>query len=956
MLNRKFIFLICVFEAAFFALCVSGAEEIDLAGKWKVKLGTDEANESVLPSQDNFQQDIRLPSSLAEHGLGEDPAVDSPWVGSIKQKEWNKKRYEPYKTDDNFKMPFWLQPKKVYMGVAWYRREVTIPQDWSGKHVELVLERPHWKTTVWIDGQKAGSRDSLSTPHVYDLTNKLKPGRHSLTVQVDNRMIVNVGPNSHSVSDHTQSNWNGLVGELKLVAKPSVWIEDLQIYPDASELQAKVNLLLGNAGNSKGEGVLSWKVLPRQLSEKGKIPELPAEEKTVRWNEEGAAVEIELAFQPGTPLWDEFSPNLYELKVALETADGAVAEKSAPFGLRDLDVVDKRLKINGRNLFLRGTLECAIFPDTGYPPTDVEYWRKIVRTCKEFGLNHIRFHSWCPPKAAFEAADELGFYYQVECASWANFGASIGNGKPLDKWLYEEGERITRAYANHPSFVMMAYGNEPAGPERANYLSKWCEYWKKHEPRCLHTSAGGWPKIPQSEFHNIYEPRIQGPGEGLRSRINARPPETMTDYSGYVAKNSRPIVSHEIGQWCAYPNFAEMKKYKGVLQPKNFEIFRDFLAKNNMEHQAEDFLMASGKLQVLCYKEEIESALRTEGFGGFQLLDLHDFPGQGTALVGVLDPFWDPKPYITADEYSRFCDATVPLARMEKRYWTEDEVFAAEIEYYNHGPAAIADALTVWRVVDENGRIALKGELSSADLPIDNGIEVGRIEFDCSELTPARKYTLVVAIQGTDIENDWGFWVFPSEVKSLESDQIEITDELGSRQLDRLAKGGKVLLMVPPAKVKSDVAIGFSSVFWNTAWTEGQAPHTLGILCDPEDAVFDSFPTDYHSDWQWWELIHGSAAMVLDDLPADLQPLVQPIDTWFRAHKLGLLFEAHVNGGKLMVCSMDLAKNLDQRLVARQLRHSIIEYMGSAAFDPQTELSAEQVASLFSRPLPASAY
>ena len=108
-----------------------------------------------------------------------------------------------------------------------------------------------------------------------------------------------------------------------------------------------------------------------------------------------------------------------------------------------------------------------------------------------------------------------------------------------------------------------------------------------------------------------------------------------------------PAVVHEMGQWCVYPNFDEVRKYTGPLKPKNFDIFHDSLAEHGMLDQWRDFLRASGKLQALCYKEEIEAALRTPGIGGFELLDLHDFPGQGTALVGVLDPFWESKGYIT---------------------------------------------------------------------------------------------------------------------------------------------------------------------------------------------------------------------------------------------------------------------------------------------------------------------
>jgi hypothetical protein len=152
--------------------------------------------------------------------------------------------------------------------------------------------------------------------------------------------------------------------------------------------------------------------------------------------------------------------------------------------------------------------------------------------------------------------------------------------------------------------------------------------------------------------------------------------------------------------------------------------------------------------------------------------------------------------------------------------------------------------------------------------------------------------------------------------------------------------------MPDPAKIKSTVQIGFSSIFWNTAWTHNQAPHTLGILCDPKHPALVEFPTEYHSNWQWWELIHGSSAMVLDGLPANLNPIVQPIDTWFENRRLGLLFEASVNGGKLLVCSMDLKNDLARRPVARQMRHSILQYMDGPAFAPKQIVTPETIRSL----------
>jgi hypothetical protein len=593
----------------------------------------------------------------------------------------------------------------------------------------------------------------------------------------------------------------------------------------------------------------------------------------------------------------------------------------------------------------------------------VASWKRIIRIAKSYGLNLIRFHSYCPPEAAFIAGDELGFYFQVETC-WANQSTTIGGGKPVDRWVYDETERILETYGNHPSFLFMPYGNEPGGKNSASYLAKYVAHFKALDSRRLWTSGSGWPQIPENQFDVTADPRIQHWGEGLKSRINAKPPETMTDYRDYIQARNVPVISHEIGQWCVYPNFAEMPKYTGYLKPKNFEIFRDSLDEHHLGGQARQFLLASGKLQTLCYKEDIESALRTPGMGGFELLDLHDFPGQGTALVGVLDPFWDDKGYVTATEYSRFCNSTVPLARLQKRVFTSDETLEADLEVAHFGPRPIS-AVTRWKLVGANGKMIAAGDFPAKTIPVDNGIPLGHIAVPLHSAITPQQCKLVVSLEERSsagnasnlkvYENDWDIWIYPPNVDTEPATDITIVDDLDATALAKLNAGGKVLLLIPPSRVKNTevnpVALGFSSIFWNTAWTGRQPPTTLGILCDPKNPALAGFPTEFHSDWQWWYLIHRASAMILDDLPADLHPTVQIVDDWVTNHRLALAFEARVARGKLMVCSIDLKNELSDDPVRRQFRSSLLNYMESKEFRPKVELKADQVRGLIS-PVP----
>lgn len=932
--------------ALMFFASYCGAEQIQsLAGNWRFELDRSDAGVQEYWFDHVLTDKIQLPGSLPAENIGDDISTNTPWMGGVKGSPWfAAPEYAKYRQPGNVKVPFWLQPNKYYSGVAWYQRDFKIPTSWKGKRVVLSLERPHWETQVWLDEKMIGTNDSLSTPHEYDF-GQLMPGKHTLTIRVDNRMVVNIGENSHAITDHTQGNWNGIVGNIELMATPPVWLDDVQVYPNLEKKSALVKVHIGNDTGKAGNGELS---VGKQT-----VP--------VTWDAQGGDASVTVALGDKAKLWDEFHLNLQHLTVTLQSPESDSREVT--FGLRDISTDGTQFTINGRKTFLRGTLECCVFPNTGHPPTDVKDWERIIRVAKSYGLNLFRFHSYCPPEAAFEAGDELGFYFQVETC-WANQSTTIGDGKPVDAWVYRETERILKAYGNHPSFVLMPYGNEPGGTDARRgkngdydykaafngYFTQYVEHFKGIDSRRLWTSASGWPQIPANQFHVTPDPRIQAWGEGLKSRINAKPPETTTDYRSYIEKRSVPVISHEIGQWCVYPDFDEIPEYTGYLKPKNFEIFRDQLDDNGMGSLAHKFLLASGKLQALCYKEDIESALRTPGMGGFELLGLNDFPGQGTALVGVLNPFWEDKGYVTAKQFRQFCNSIVPLARLAKRVFITNERVDADLEVANFGPEPMADVVTVWKLENEDGKIFANGTLPAKSVPVDNGIGLGHIGIDLKNAAAPEKYKLVVSLAGTKIENSWDVWVYPSQLPS-EPHDVLVTSKFDDKAQSCLQAGGKVLLTIPGKDVrnydKDPVKPGFSSIFWNTAWTDRQAPTTLGILCDPENPALASFPTDYFSNWQWWYLIHRAGALRLDLLPKGLNPIVRVIDDWVTAHPLGLIIEGKVGTGKLVVCGFDLTHQTNDP-VSRLMRSSLLNYMESENFSPKTELTAAQVESLIS--------
>ncbi len=920
-------------------------ERIDLSGIWRFQTDREDRGLAERWFARSLNDELRLPGSMAERGKGDEIRVNTAWTGLIVDSSWfTDPAMARFRTPGNVLVPFWLTPRKHYVGAAWYQRTVSIPRGWRGRRIVLMLERAHWHTRVWVDTSFAGEGTSLGTPHEFDLTALLSPGSHVLTVRVDNRLApVDVGSSAHSVTDHTQTNWNGIVGAIALTAAPATGIVEIGVGSDgrARSFHLRVRVARGD------DGSLPASVTVRAEGQNGTRKHVvPIRRYPVSGDADTTVVEIEHALGNRALLWDEFSPALYTVTVAVQDARGRELDRRiVRSGVRTFAANGTQFVVNGRPVMLRGTLECAIFPRTGYPPTDVGAWRRIFRQCRAFGLNHVRFHSWCPPGAAFDAADEIGVYLHVETGMWT----AVGNGAPLDRWLYDESERIIRSYGHHPSFCMLAAGNEPAGDHQERFLGGLVRYLTSHHPGRLYTGSAGWSALPENQYHVYYGPRLQAWGAGLASPINGVPPQTTTDYRSDVARFTVPIISHEVGQWCVYPDLDEISKYTGVLRAGNLEIVRATLRDHHMGHLAQKFLMASGRLQALCYKADIEALLRTPALGGFQLLDLHDFPGQGTAVIGVLNAFWETKGYIGPEEFRRFCNSTVPLARMAQLTFTDAETLHAAIDVSHFGPSALRGEQVHWQLLNSAGAVRQRGALPPCDIPTGALTTVGALRVPFTRARVPQQLTLAVRVGR--FENRWNIWVYPASVPRVDERLIRVTTFLTSGLLDTLEAGGRVLLVAPPDTAggpgRDPIAVGFSPIFWNTAWTLGQAPHTLGILCDPRHPALRSFPTESASDWQWWDALHDARAIRLPDRDPAVVPIVRLIDDWNRNRPLAVLAEFRVGRGRLLVSGIDLTGEPRSTPSRAWLRQSILSYLSEGRSIPSEALSRSDAVRLF---------
>lgn len=910
---------------------------ISLAGTWQFQMDPNDSGIGEKWYLKPLNDRIHLPGSMTENLKGDDITLKTKWTGSIFDSSWfYNPRFAKYRQPGNIKMPFWLTPPKHYVGAAWYRKEVVIPADWKSKHVTLFLERVHTDDHVWLDGTEIGTQNSMVAPHIFDLSDKITPGKHTISLCIDNRLKLDVGANSHSVTDHTQGNWNGVVGKMELIAEAPTWLDDVQVYPDLQQKTAHVKLRVKGSGNAVAKITLSAKSFNSAVARV-----IPAVSKTILLQNGQAELTIDLPMGSKMQLWDEFNPALYHLTAALTSGKNTDTQQLT-FGMHEFKADGRNFMINGHPVFLRGTVECAVFPLTGYAPTDEASWARIFKICRAYGLNHMRFHSYCPPEAAFIAADKAGFYLYVEGPSWANYSTGLGVGRPIDQFIYDEANRMATFYGNHPSFCMMGYGNEPGG-KYVDYLTKFVDYWKAKDSRRRYTGGavgGSWQIVPNNEF------QIRADARGLAWN---QQPESISDHREKIAKFNVPYVAHEMGQYCAFPDFKEIRQYTGVYKAKNFELFQEDLKDHGMADEAEKFLMASGKLQVLCYKHDMEKMMRTPGYSGFQLLSLNDYSGQGSALVGVLNALWNEKGYVTAKEFTRFCNSTVPLIRTEKFVYNSNETLKAAAELFNY--TRPMTTTINWKLTDDRGRIVRQGVLNKRKYILANCQPAGEINIPLSTIKAPGKFNLQLSVPNTSFSNNWDFWVYPATLPAVKTN-VYYTTTLDDKARQVLKDGGKVFLNGAGKVVKGkEIIQNFTPVFWNTSWFKMRPPHTLGFVCNPKHPMFADFPTAAYSQMEWWDVLKNAQVMHLEDFPASFRPIVQPIDTWFLNRRIAFIFEAKVDKGSIIVSSADLSPEVSAaRPAARQLYYSIINYMNSAAFKPTTDIAADTIDDLFKSP------
>lgn len=827
-----------------------------------------------------------------------------------------------------------LREKTKYLGAAWYQTEIMIPESLENKKIGLYLERVMWESRVYLDGQFVGREDALSVSHYYDLTGLIKTGKpHLLTMRIDNRDIHQIGPNASAYTDETQTIWNGMIGKTVLLVEDVAEIKGVII-----GCQKEKHLLFTDfylSEEFKGNGVLLLRDGEREIV------------KSCFLCEEEKHVQLQISLPEEIIFWEENKPKLYEMEIFIKQSDVSGEMNfywKHEIGIREFAVKDGVLQINEKPCFLRGNVDCCVYPETGYPPMDYESWYRICEITKSYGLNHIRFHSWCPPHAAFEAADRLGLYLQVEGPEWMDdwTGYAVGSKEDHYSYLPEESMRIVEEYSFHPSFCIFSNGNEMNGDFAL--LEQIIGQLRKRNPYLLYTLSTNWDRKASLE-DDIFIAQTAG-GIGIRGQyfLDELASGTGFCYEEGCSSQRIPVISHEIGQYAVYPDVCETDRYKGVLQPVNLKAIRKDLEKKELLQYMPDYVQASGHLAESLYKAEIEAALRTKGMGGFQLLGLHDFPGQSTATVGILNCFYESKGIVSPEEFRRYCNHTVLLADGLCFTHEEGDTLRFELDIANYSGLVLGESVVEISLIRaEDRRVIWKEEQRIAEIGHGLNKRVAHIETRLPGCTDRKeKLILHIKLKDTDIQNRWTLWVYRKE--SLKSDVREYRS-FDDEVKEKLLKGENVVIYASPERIKEIGKSTFYPVFWSPVHFESQDP--CGMVIHKEHVFFQKyFNALSYADFEWKAILENGCYMNIDMLKG-YEPMTMAVPNFFHNHKYTNLMEMQVLNGKLLICSLFGESLMTETLGERCLKNAIEDYVHSKDFAPAQRVDAEQIRELF---------
>lgn len=952
-----------------------------LNGKWHVVL------------EDGTTGQMDLPGTLDENGIGHRDVGANQWhpdavlgnaAGEI---------------DKDAPIATRFTRRHTYEGEARISRKITVP-DYGTDRLFVLAERAR-ALRLLVDGEACAvfRQGTLSTPYIFELTGAA-PGEHEFTFLSDNSypgMPKAAIYYSSAATDETQTNWNGILGECSMYTRPQNFIDSLRVYPRAVKKEEKnkaggyvLDVCVELAPGAKKVYKDAKIILQSEALAAGELEDTQTLTEIISYSGEGLAeagtdkeenpktMEIwfrDLPLRENVKLWDEDEGNLYEMAVTLdngmsaEDKGGSTAECRTRFGIRSFgDNGSGRLALNGRAIFLRGEANCAEYPETGHPPMTIPEWKEMLLKYRSYGINFVRFHSHCEPEAAFAAADELGMLLQPELSHW----------DPKDAFGTEESYRYYRAelvdllktYANHPSFVMLTLGNElqaqDEGRERMRELVRTA---KRMDPTRLYANGsnafyGEEGCDPESDFYTSQSCKdvvIRGTFSGMRGYLNENYPSADRTYDEAMAEirkeYQKPVFSFEVGQFEVLPDFEELESFHGISDPVNLKLIKKRVEERGLLPTWEKYVEATGELSRLAYREEIEAAMRTRELSGISLLGLQDFPGQGTALVGMMNSHLEPKPYDFArpERFREFFQECRILVKLPHYTYEAGERLIAEVEAANFGKENI-EGVFCWTLagkksVSENGNCE-PAEIKSKNTVIATGedteiticrpgsyTEVGSLDIPLDFVEKNTALTLKVRIG--DSISAYPIWVYRKTTPVCPENVYE-TRAFDMKTREILQNGGRVYLSPDADKesLPNSIKTQFTTDFWSVG-TFADQEGGMGQLIDTEHPIFKEFTTDFHTDWQWWIMATKRAVI----LPHPMKTIITEMDSYAFLRPMAQMIEFRCLKGKVLLSTMELHKS-QQYPEVRALQASIYTYLSGENFEPAEEITEEELSML----------
>lgn len=879
---------------------------INLAGEWDFKIDAEgNGNANKWYNSEFAGKGFSLPGSVTENFLGEEYVYD----GQL--------------TEENVRH---LRQKSKYTGKIWLKKTFSIEDVHSSLYYELVLERVMWQSELWLNGAYIGKCDSLSTAHRYDLTDFIRE-HNEIVLCIDNRDIHQINSTPSAYTEETQSIWCGVVGACEIEMSKARF-RKLDVIADSNKKTIAIDYICD---------ILDFKnnnMLDITIIKEGK--EVASASSLLEGSQVSATQTIDLN---DINLWNEFTPELYEIKCIIKNNDDILNEEKRTIGFRSWGNASGQLILNDTPAFLRGTIDCCIFPLTGYPPIDESSWEEIFLTIKNHGLNHVRFHTWCPPEAAFTVADRLGLYLQVEAPIWLDDWMPFMLGDKADhaSFFLNESIEIVKAYGHHPSFCIFSCGNEIRG--NFEILRTIVQKLRLMNTNILYTLSSNWDrKIDKEEDLFIAQTVDQFPVRGQYD-LDALVEETTLNYSQAVSLRDVPVVAHEVGQYSIYPSIDEIPNYSGNLLPVNFQAIKDDLQQKDMLQYAKQFTYASGRLAYELYKDEIEASLRTPKMGGYQLLGLNDFTGQSTATVGLLDSFWHSKGIMTEKEYTQFSNCLVPLAIMKRRIVSSAQKLSVCIKIANYY-TRLSDTKVEW-TLNNNQQSIQSGSISLSTLNMGLQMVTDNLELSFQSIKEPSQliFSIRVTTDQEQFENTWNIWCYP---EPFMDDSIMESDVIDKDILNKVSQGASLFLHPTKEAIESSEKTTFFPVFWSPVHFKSK--DNCGLIVNNEHPLFKKFPTDKYGNYQWKQLIESGFSIPFESFGSSFKPIVQVVPNFFNNSKRFMLAECRYGKGRILFSSLNLSSD---SLPAKTMKSAIQHYMLSEEFNPTSRLDLEQIESIF---------